>query len=65
MKYSKTPKTNDIHKIIRAISREEQMERNGGGQFVAVNRKYKDKSKYDRKQNKRELSKQLDNSYFC
>ena len=36
------------------ISRDEAFERNGGGQFVAMNRVFKNKKKYDRKQNKRE-----------
>ena len=45
------------------ISRDEQFERNGGGQFVAMNRVYKDKSKYNRTEKKKELRKSL-NSYF-
>lgn len=49
------PKSNNPYKILKWISREEQFKRNGGGQFVATNRKYKDKSKYDRKQNKKEM----------
>ena len=57
------PKGNDPKKILRWISRNEQFERNGGGQFVSVNRTYKDKSKYDRKDKKKELRKDL-SSYF-
>lgn len=45
------------------ISRNEQFERNGGGQFVAVNRVFKDKSKYNRNDKKKELRNNL-NSYF-
>ena len=36
------------------IARNEQLER-FDGKFVAMNRKYKDRSKYDRKEAKREL----------
>jgi hypothetical protein len=45
------------------IARDEQFERNGGGQFVAMNRVYKDKTKYNRKDKKKELRNDL-NSYF-
>lgn len=50
---SKIPKTNDLVKIMRMISREEQFERNGGAQFVTTVRKWKDKKKYNRKNEKR------------
>lgn len=63
MKKSKIPKTNNLIKILRYISRNEQIERNGGGQFVSMNRKYKDKKKYNRNDKKKELRKDL-NSYF-
>lgn len=63
MKKSKLTKSNEPHKILRMISRNEQFERNGGGQFVAVNRVYKDKSKYNRKDSKREFRSNLD-SFF-
>lgn len=56
-KLSTKPKTNEPNKILRWISRNEQMERNGGGQFVAVNRIFKDKKKYDRKKAKQETRK--------
>lgn len=52
-KYSKNPKGTSPVKILRMLSREEQFERNGGGQFVQMNKVYKDKSKYDRKQKKK------------
>ena len=55
MKKSKLTKSNDPAKILRMIARNEQMERNGGGQFVAVNRVWKDKKKYDRKAFKKGL----------
>ena len=58
MKKSKVTKSNEAYKILRMISRNEQFERNGGGQFVAMNRVYKDKSKYNRKDKKKELRKE-------
>ena len=60
MKQKNQPK--DALKAFHKANRELQFERNGGGQFVCVNRKWKDKTKYDRKQNKRELSRHLDSS---
>lgn len=45
------------------LSRNEQFERNGGGQFVSMNHVYKDKSKYNRNDKKKELRNNL-NSYF-
>ena len=45
------------------ISRDEQFERNGGGQFVAVNRAFKNKAKYNRKDKKKELRNDL-SSFF-
>ena len=44
------------------IARNEQLER-FDGKFVAMNRKYKDRSKYDRKEAKRELRRDLRGSY--
>ena len=52
MKKSKRTKSNDPAKILKMISRDEQFERNGGGQWVAMNRVFKDKSKYDRNRDK-------------
>ena len=49
--------------IIKWVSRLNEIERNGGGQFVSMNRVYKDKSKYDRNDKKKELRNNL-NSYF-
>ena len=63
MKKSKITKSNDPVKILRMISRNDQMERNGGGQFVSVNRIWKDKSKYDRKAYKKGLRDEL-NPFF-
>ena len=63
MKKSKPTKSNEQYKILRMLSRDEQFERNGGGQFVSINRVYKDKSKYNRKDKKKELRNDL-NSYF-
>ena len=59
MKKSKLTKSNDPAKILRMIARNEQMERNGGGQFVAVNRVWKNKKKYDRKALKKGLRNEL------
>lgn len=65
MKTSKLTKSNDPVKILRMISRNEQMERNGGGQFVAVNRIWKNKKKYDRKAYKKGLRDISQSFYFC
>lgn len=59
MKKSKMTKSNDPVKILRMIARNDQMERNGGGQFVAVNRTWKNKKKYDRKTFKKGLRNEL------
>lgn len=63
MKMSKPTKSTEQYKILRMLSRNEQFERNGGGQFVSMNRVYKDKSKYNRNDKKKELRNNL-NSYF-
>ena len=60
---SKPTKSTEQYKILRMLSRNEQFERNGGGQFVSMNRVYKDKSKYNRNDKKKELRNNL-NSYF-
>lgn len=52
MKMSKPTKSTEQYKILRMLSRNEQFERNGGGQFVSMNRVYKDKSKYNRNDKK-------------
>lgn len=57
-------KSNQIHKILRMINRDEQFERNGGGQFVSMNRVYKDKSKYNRNDKKKELRNDLNSFLF-
>ena len=54
MKYCKITKSNEPHKILRMLSREEEMERNDG-KWVAVNKTFKDKKKYDRKESKKDL----------
>ena len=58
------PKSTDPSKIIRWISRMNEFERNGGGQFVAMNHVYKDKTKYNRKNDKREFRKNLDSHFL-
>ena len=67
-KKSKPTKSTEQYKILRMISRDEQFDRNGGGQFVSMNRVYKDKSKYNRKDMKKELRSLLNSfsfSYLC
>ena len=58
MKYCKITKSNEPHKILRMLSREEEMERNDG-KWVAMNKVFKDKKKYDRKENKKDLRMEL------
>lgn len=51
----KTKKKNINDSVIKAMkkaNRELQFERNGGGQWVAVNRPHKNKKKYNRKRDK-------------
>lgn len=43
----------DVIKAFKKANRELQFERNGGGQFVSVNRPHKNKKKYDRKRDKK------------
>ncbi|MCQ2259713.1 MAG: hypothetical protein MJZ41_17260 [Bacteroidaceae bacterium] len=62
MRLSKQTKSNDQHKVLRMIARNEQLERYDG-KWVAMNRKYKDRSKYNRKDAKRELRRDLRGSY--
>lgn len=62
MKLSKPTKSNEQYKILRMISRNEELERNQG-KWVAMNRAFKNKKKYNRKDKKKELRKNL-NSYF-
>lgn len=47
--------SNEANKILRMLSREDEFARNGGGQFVAKTRAYKNKKKYNRRDNKKEL----------
>lgn len=62
MKKSKPTKSNEQYKILRMIARDEELERNQG-KWVAMNRAFRDKSKYNRKDKKKELRNDL-NSYF-
>lgn len=57
MKKKKTLQ-DDVIKAFKKANRELQFERNGGGQWVAVNRPHKNKKKYDRKRDKK-----VDTSY--
>lgn len=63
MKYCKMTKSNEPHKILRMLSREEEMERNDG-KWIAVNKTFKDKKKYDRKENKKDLRNELKSFNF-
>ena len=45
----------DQAKVLKMVSRLNEFDRNGGGQWVSKNRPHKNKKKYDRKQNKREI----------
>ena len=63
MKYCKMTKSNEPHKILRMLSREEEMERNDG-KWIAVNKTFKDKKKYNRKENKKDLRAELKSFNF-
>lgn len=43
----------DVIKAFKKANRELEFERNGGGQWVSVNRPHKNKKKYDRKRDKK------------
>ena len=45
----------DVIKAFKKANRELQFDRNGGGQWVSVNRPHKNKKKYDRKRDKKNL----------
>jgi hypothetical protein len=55
MKKSKITKSNSPNMILRQISRDIELERNNG-QFISVNKIYKNKKKYNRKDEKRKLN---------
>ena len=52
MKKSKPTKSVEQYKILRMISRDDELERNGG-RWVAVNRAYRDRKKYRREEGTR------------
>lgn len=56
-------KSNEPHKILRMLSREEEMERNDG-KWIAVNKTFKNKKKYNRKENKKDLRAELKSFLF-
>ena len=60
-KKSKTPKSENPVKILRWLSREDEFERNGGGQWVVKDRAWKNKKAYDRKRDKKI---DLDSSFY-
>lgn len=45
--------SNDVVKALKKANREIAFERNGGGQFVAQTKVYRNKKKYDRKRDKK------------
>jgi hypothetical protein len=49
----KSDNINDVVKAMKKANRELQFERNGGGQFVAVNRIHTSKKTYNRKRDKK------------
>ena len=51
-------KSNEPHKILRMLSREDEMERNDG-KWVCMNKAFKNKKKYSRKENKKDLRAEL------
>ncbi len=63
MRKSKRTKSNDPVKILRMISRDEDLERRDGK--FQCRQVYKDKTKYNRKKEKRELGKMELSSHFC
>ena len=58
-----TKHQNDLIKALHISSKQAEVERNGGYQWVAVNRPHKNKKKYNRKNSKKDLSKLLDGSF--
>lgn len=64
MKKSKTTKSNAMDKIIKMISRDEQMERNGGGQWVATHRVHKSKKQYSRKRFKGDTKRAINDEWW-
>ena len=63
MKKSKQTKSNEQFKILRMIARDLELERNDG-KFVSITRPFKNKKKYNRNDEKRELRKNL-GSLYC
>lgn len=59
MKKSKITKSNAMDKIIKMISRNEQMERNGVGQWVATHRVHKSRKQYSRRNYKRDTKRAM------
>ena len=62
---TKTKKQNYIQDVIKALhiaSKQDEVERNGGQQFVSTHKVHKNKKKYNRNDAKKDLSKLLDRS---
>lgn len=62
MKLSKRTKSTDQGKILKMISRDEELIRNDG-KWVATDKPHKNKKKYDRKRDKKGMSRFLDIPY--
>lgn len=62
LKFSKLTKSNDQGKILKMLSREEELSRSQG-KWTRTTSIHKNKKKYDRKQNKKSLRNQL-RDYF-
>lgn len=52
-----------MNKIIKMISRNEQMERNGGGQWVSTHRVHKSKKTYSRKHFKKDTKRAINDDW--
>lgn len=63
LKFSKLTKSNDQGKILKMLSREEELSRNQG-KWTRTTSIHKNKKKYDRKQNKKSLRNQLRDYFF-
>lgn len=63
LKFSKLTKSNDQGKILKMLSREEELSRSQG-KWTRTTSIHKNKKKYDRKQNKKSLRNQLRDYFF-
>jgi hypothetical protein len=59
----KKNKKNDVILAFKKANRDIEMERNGY-RWIAIDRPHKNKKKYNRKNNKKELSNEIDSSFY-